>query len=49
MLTETAKIEAVFPFASVKLAAPCFDVAFFLPEFSPTGLTAYFPQEGQPA
>ena len=45
MLTETAKIEAVSLFASVKLATPYFGVAFFLPEFSPTGLTAYFPQE----
>lgn len=45
MLTETAKIEMVFPFASVKLAAPCFGVAFLLPELVPAKLTAYFHQE----
>lgn len=49
MLTETAKIEAVSLFAPVKLAAPSFGVAFFLPEFAPAGLTAYFPQEGRTA
>lgn len=49
MLTETAKIEAVSLFASVRLAAPHFGVAFFLPEFGPAGLTAYFPQEGKAA